>query len=203
MRLRERFSRFDRFHSKWWRVLIQGAFIALTGIVLALASVFRPDSVILLAYDFSWLPLGGMVILAMGLLECLDAYFAREQRDFLQNLQVGVLDTVVGGMIVLSVTEEPARLSLLIAAFLIVRGFVRTVLVYALRLPHTISTAIGGVVSIILGILVWREWPSAEGWFLALCLSIEVALRGWAMMMFAFWVRKHQQAIRDRVSGTD
>ncbi|XSG84646.1 MAG: HdeD family acid-resistance protein [Methylohalobius sp. ZOD2] len=203
MKLREKYSRFDRYHSEWWRVLMQGGFIALTGIVLALASAFRPDSVILLAYGFSWLPLGGMVILAMGLLECLDAYFAHHQRDFLQNLQVGVLDTVVGGMIVFNVTPEPAQLSLLIAAFLIVRGIVRTVLAYALRLPQTVSTAIGGVVSIILGILVWSKWTSAEGWLLALCLSLEIAFRGWAMMMFALWVRTHRQELPDRVAGAD
>jgi len=57
----------------------------------------------------------------LGLLECLDAALAKETRDFLQNLQVGCLDTVIGAMIILSVTEELSRLSMMIATFLIVR----------------------------------------------------------------------------------
>jgi uncharacterized membrane protein HdeD (DUF308 family) len=130
-----------------------------------------------------------MVILSLGLLECLDAALAKETRDFLQNLQVGVLDAVVGSLIILSVTEEPSRFSMMIAAFLIVRGLVRITLVYALRLPHTLSTSLGGLLSIIMGALIWLEWPTGEGWFISLGLNAEIAVRGWAMMTFALWVK--------------
>jgi hypothetical protein len=58
---------------------------------------------------------------SLGLLECLDTALAKETRDFLQNLQVGCLDTVIGAMIILSVTEGLSRLSMMIATFLIVR----------------------------------------------------------------------------------
>ncbi len=133
-----------------------------------------------------------MIILALGLLECLDAFFATEQRDFFQNLQVGVLDSVVGGLITLSVAESPDRLSMMIAAFLIARGIVRIVLVYALHLPQTLFTLLCGLVSIVMGLCLWQQWPFNAGWFMSFCLSIEIAFRGWAMMMFALWVRKRQ-----------
>lgn len=192
MNLRERFSRFDRFEMDWRRLLIQGLVVLLTGVTLALASVFKSDTIILFAHGFSWLPLSGMAILALGVVECLDALRAKEPRDFLQNLQVGVLDAVIGGLIILSVAEKPARLSMMIAAFLIVRGIVRITLVYALRLPQTVSTSIGGLASIILGYLIWLEWPTTAGWFLSLSLNIEIAVRGWAMMVFALWVKKQK-----------
>jgi hypothetical protein len=119
-------------------------------------------------------------------------HFAKEARDFLQNLQVGVLDAVIGGLIILSVAEEPSRLSMMIATFLIVRGIVRITLAHALRLPHAFVTSLGSLTSIVMGFLVWLEWPSAEGWFISLCLNIEIAVRGWALMTFALWVRKQK-----------
>ncbi len=187
------FFSYERFEMDWRRLLAQGALILMTGVMLAMASALNPNAIVLTARLLSWLPISGMVILSLGLLECLDAVLAKEMRDFLQNLQVGVLDVVIGTLIILSVTEEPSRLSMMIAAFLIVRGIVRITLVYRLRLPHTVSTSIGSLVSIMMGILIWMEWPSAEGWFLSLCLNLEIAVRGWAIMTFALWVRTHRK----------
>ncbi|MDP1774034.1 MAG: hypothetical protein Q8L15_17325 [Methylobacter sp.] len=189
MNLLEKLFSYERFEMDWRRLLMQGALIVLTGATLAMASALNPDAMVLTARHLSWLPVSGMVILSLGLLECLDAALAKETRDFLQNLQVGVLDAVIGGLIILSVTAEPARLSMMIAAFLIVRGIVRITLVYALRLPHTLSTSLGGLLSIIMGLLIWLEWPTGDGWFISLCLNAEIAVRGWAMMTFALWVR--------------
>ncbi|NOQ36326.1 MAG: hypothetical protein GQ569_10585 [Methylococcaceae bacterium] len=192
MKLIKIFSDFERFEMNWQRLFVQGAIILLTGGVLALASLVQPDAVVMSARFFSWLPLCGMVILSLGLLECLDAFFAKEQREFFQNLQVGVLDAVIGALIIFSVTETPIRISMMIAAFLIVRGIVRITLVYALHLPQTLITLVLGVISIIMGFMLWQQWPVAAGWFIAFCLSIEISFRGWAMMMFSLWVRNHQ-----------
>ncbi len=174
----------------WKRLLIQGVIIMLIGLTMSLSSLLKTDTIIMSARGFSLLPVGGMVIFILGLQECLEAFFAKDSREFHQNLQVGILDTVVGGLIIFSVSDEPQRLSLMLAAFLITRGAVRLALVQALRLPHVVSTSLCGIVSIIAGILICFEWPTNEGWFLSLCLNLEITFRGWAIMMFGLWVKK-------------
>lgn len=189
MSLRTKFARFERFGTDWRRLLARGAVMLFAGVTLVLAALFNPDAVVLYARGFSWLPAAALVVLAVGLLECFDAAIAREQRDFLMHLQNGVLDGVVGGMIVFGTDVDPARLSLLIAGFLMVKGILRTILAQAAQVPHRISTLIGAGVSLLLGLLIWGEWPSPAAWFLAFALSAEIGFRGWALMMFAFWVR--------------
>lgn len=174
----------------WKRLLVQGVIIMLLGQILSLSSLLKTDTIIMSARGFSWLPVAGLVIFILGLQECLEAFFAKDSREFHQNLQVGILDTVVGGLIVFSVSDEPQRLSLMIAAFLITRGAVRIALVQALRLPHIVSTSLCGIVSIVSGVLICFEWPVNEGWFLSLCLNLEIAFRGWAIIMFGLWVKK-------------
>lgn len=174
-----------------WRPLVaQGVVIMLIGIALVLVCIVRPNVIILSARELSWLPASGMVILALGLVECLDAFLAEETRDFLQNLQVGVLDTVVGALIILSVAEEPARFSMMIANYLIVRGIVRVTLIYALQMPRAALSSIGGFLSVIMGFMIWMGWPSTAGWFLSLCMNVEIAVRGWAIIIFALWVKQ-------------
>jgi uncharacterized membrane protein HdeD (DUF308 family) len=185
----------EHYEISWKRILLLGSIIMILGILLAISSFFKTNTIIMSAREFSWLPVSGMIIFILGLLECIEAYFAKASREFLQNLQVGILDTVVGGLIVFSVSEVPQRLSMMIATFLIVRGLVRIALVHTLNLPYMVSTTLFGVISILLGFLICIEWPTNEGWFLSLSLNIEIAFRGWAMIMFAIWlkIKKKQQ----------
>ncbi|MFA5923285.1 MAG: hypothetical protein WC856_18680 [Methylococcaceae bacterium] len=198
MNLREKFSKTEYVSTDWRRLIIRGALMLVIGVGLVLATVFKPDVVIMQVRDFSWLPVCGFVVLAVGLLECFDAAIAKKLEDFFLNLQNGVLDVVVAGLIIFSIGDDPARLSLLITAFLIVKGIFRLTLAYTTQIPNIVSTSVGAVVSIILGLLIWLKWPSSAGWFLAFCLSAEIALRGWALMMFAFWIKTQNE--RESVS---
>jgi uncharacterized membrane protein HdeD (DUF308 family) len=174
--------------------MVQGVITLFLGAFMALASIVNPDAIILSARGFSWLPATGIFILLLGLLECLDAFFLKHQRDVIQNLQVGVLDTVIGALIIVSIVGPVDRVSIMIAAFLIVRGIVRLVFVYALNLPYKLITSLGGVVSIICGIIILQQWAAEEGWLISLCLNIEIAFRGWAGVSFALWARKNANA---------
>ena len=192
MALLNRLSRFEGFDMDWRRLMLQWVIVMLLGVFMALASVTNSDAMILSAREFSWLPVSGMIIFMLGLLECLDAFLAKEQRDVIQNLQVGVLDAVIGMLIILSVSGTAARLSMMISAFLIVRGIVRIALAYALDLPHKASTSAVGIISVVFGVLIFQEWPTSDAWFMSLCLNIEIAFRGWAGISFALWVRKQK-----------
>jgi len=200
MKLMKRLSRFEGFEMDWRRLMLQWIIIMLLGILMVLASLVNSSAIVLSAKGFSWLPVSGLFIFSLGLVECLDAALAKRQRDVLQNLQVGVLDTVVGALIILGISGDLSRISMMIAAFLIVRGLVRIALVYALNLPFKFSTSMVGIISVILGILVFQQWPSDEGWFISLCLSIEITFRGWAGISFALWIRQQQQK-KQKYSG--
>jgi uncharacterized membrane protein HdeD (DUF308 family) len=190
MTLLDKLSQAHQFDLNWQRQCVQGSIILLTGLTFSLASVLQSDAIVMSATYYSWLPVCGIIILALGLLGYLDAFFAKEQRDFFQNLHVATLDTVIGSLIILSIPETLIRLSLMIAAFLIVRGMIRITLVCTLRLPQKILTSSTGLISIATGLMLWLEWPTADGWFLSLCLSVEIAFRGWAMIMFGVWLKK-------------
>jgi uncharacterized membrane protein HdeD (DUF308 family) len=189
MNLRDKLARFERFGTDWRRLLARGAIMLSVGALLGLASLANPDATLMYAAGYSWLPAAALVVLAVGLLECLDAAIAKEQRDFFLHLQNGVLDVIVGSVIAFSVDADPDRLVLLIAAFLMVKGVLRMTLAQATQLPHKTSTMLGAGTSFLLGFLIWREWRSPAAWALAACLSAEIGFRGWALMMFAFWLK--------------
>ena len=117
MNLREKFSTLEQTGTDWRRLLIRGSLMLFIGVGLVAGAVFKPDVIILQVRDFSWLPVCGFVVLAVGLLECFDAFIAKELADFFLNLQMGVLDVVVAVLIIFSIGGDPTRLSLLICGF--------------------------------------------------------------------------------------
>jgi len=189
MKLLKRMHRFEGFETDWKRLITLSLCVLFVGVSLTITSIFRPEIRVLGATGFSLLPLTGIFILALGLLECLDAFISKEQRDVLQNLQVGVLDSVVGIFIITSVSGHPEDINILVAAFLIVRGIVRITLARSMKLPKIFVTTLCGVISLILGLCLWLGWPTTESWFIAFCLNVEIAARGWAMTAFALWVK--------------
>jgi len=104
----------------------------------------------------------------------------------------GILDVVVAVLLVLSSGDDPVRLSLLIAAFLMIKGIFRIIISYAINSANVTATRIGAGVSILFGLFIWMQWPSSAAWFLAFCLSSEIALRGWATLMLALWLQSQQ-----------
>lgn len=194
MKIIEKFDHAEYTGTNWRRLLMRGGLMLFIGAILALASLIKHDVIILQARDYSWLPICGFVILVVGLLEVLDTYLAKTLADFFLNLQNGVLDVVVASMIILNLGDDPARLGLLITAFLIVRGVFRLSLAHTAQIPQKISTTIGSAITILLGLLIWAQWPTSGVWFFAFSLSVEIGMRGWTLMAFGLWLKRQKES---------
>lgn len=180
---------YQRVKVNWLRLTVEGFLILLAGLTFAFASAIKSDAIMMNAREFSWLPICGIILSSLGVLACLDALFSKEPGDFVQKLHTGIFDTVVGLLIILGVSLTPDRLSSLIAGFLLIRGITRLAMAYSLGYRNIILTLLSGLVPISLGTLVYLGWPSSDGWFLSLCLSLEITTRGFAMMVFGLWIK--------------
>lgn len=195
MSFRDKFSQFSHLGTDWRRVLTRSVLMLVIGVTLIALTIFKPNVMLFHARDTSWLPICGFVLLAVGLLECFDALIAKELKDFFLHLQNGILDIVVASLLVLSSSDDPTRLSHLITAFLIIKGSFRIIISYAINSANVTATRIGTGVAILFGLFIWVQWPSSGAWFLAFCLSTEIALRGWATLMLALWLQEVEEEV--------
>jgi len=58
-----------------------------------------------------------------------------------------------------------------------------------MRLLNWGWTAFDGAVTLLLGIVLWTNWPWSGLWFLGLSIGISLILRGWAHVMLALALR--------------
>ncbi|MCF7971862.1 MAG: hypothetical protein K9L22_11955 [Methylococcaceae bacterium] len=185
MKLEQQKAEFSQFLPQKRLIYLRGYIMLVIGSLISLGSIVSPN-VGILSTQNGWLPVAAFVLLMTGVIEAFDAYISRNTPRFLINLQFAILDTVVALVMVFSLGYSVNRLSILIAVFLMVKGLFRLISAYAGAFINAQSTLIGGAVSLVLGLIIWGQWPAEPAVaFLSFCLSAEIALRGWALIQFA------------------
>ncbi len=188
-------SELKQFTSSPWWYSIRGVLMIIIGVIITTLCLIAPN-VSIFGERFSWLPLVGTVILILGILRCVDGVIAKTTQGFLLNVQGGILDSVTGFLILFSISGKPETLNLLIVAYMVTQGIFRNVLLSVAHIPNPVSSRVTGIISIVLGILIWIGWPFSTPWFFAFSLSIDVSFRGWALIMLASSLRK-EPAIKE------
>lgn len=150
------------------------------GGLIAALSLVAPN-VYMLGGDVSWIPLIGFVLLLNGVLRCIDGLASETAQGFLFNMQGGILDIVVGFLVVFSPNSEVNYLNLLIVGYMLTQGLYRNVLLSVAEVRNPMSNRVTGVISIILGLMIWIDWP-ASMWFIAFSMSVDIGFRGWVLI---------------------
>ncbi|MCH9698180.1 MAG: hypothetical protein K0U68_08770, partial [Gammaproteobacteria bacterium] len=77
----------------------------------------------------------------------------------------------------------------LIVGYLITQGIYRIIILTVAEIHNLIPNSISGLISIILGVMIWVDWPESM-WFIAFSMSIDICFRGWAMIAMASSLKK-------------
>ena len=113
-----------------------------------------------------------------------------DRKGFLFELLSGVLYLLVGVMILADPLEGALALTVLLAVFLVIEGIFKIVTgIKARPLNGWIWLVVSGVVTLILGGLIWAEWPSSALWVIGLLVGIHLLLTGWALILQALAAR--------------
>jgi uncharacterized membrane protein HdeD (DUF308 family) len=90
--------------------------------------------------------------------------------------------------------EAAVTLTLVISLFLIMGGVFRIVEALVGALPHRVWVLLNGVITLALGIMIWRQWPYSGLWVIGLFVGIEMLLYGWSLVMLAIAAKKMPRA---------
>ena len=156
-----------------------GWFLGL-GIVLIILGVIAIGSAFFMTIASVWL--FGWLLIIGGVMEVVHAFWHKRWAGFFLDLLTGVLYVVAGWMMVNNPQESALLLTLLIAMFLVFEGVFRIVAALAVRYPHWGAVLLNGVISLVLGMLIWRRWPVSGLWVIGLFVGIEMLLNGWSLV---------------------
>ena len=168
-----------RRQTKW--LFIIGALLVLLGL-LALT-----DAVAVTVFSMF---LFGWILLAAGVLEAIQAVRHRQSGHLLVHVLNAVLALVVGYILVRDPVAGAAAFTFLLAAYFTVAGVFRIVAAVSQRGAGWAWLFSSGIVSLILGVLIWFRWPLAALWIIGLFIGIDLIVTGWSQIMLATLLRR-------------
>jgi len=118
-----------------------------------------------------------------GVVEAAHACSCKGWGGFFVDLLTGILYVVVGFMVVANPGVTALALTLLIAMFLVFGGIFRIAVAVVVRFQNWIWLLLHGVVNLLLGIAIWRQWPLSGLWVIGLFVGIDMLLNGWSLIM--------------------
>jgi uncharacterized membrane protein HdeD (DUF308 family) len=127
----------------------------------------------------------GCLLLIGGVMEAIHAFWHKCWAGFFLDLLTGILYVIVGWMMVTNPKASALLLTLVIAMFLVFEGVLRIVTALTARYPHWGWVLFNGVISLALGVMIWRQWPYSGLWVIGLFVGIEMLLNGWSLVMLS------------------
>lgn len=167
------------FHKNWLSFFLLGILLVILGILaIASAHFVTLTSIIFL----------GFMLAIGGVLQIIYAFRVRKGQGFALTLLSGLLYGIVGLEFIFHPAASAAAVTLLLAAFYAVTGLFKIITSLTTHAVQWGWLLFSGIVSFILGALIWSEWPYTGLWFIGLVVGIDLLFLGW------FWIVLSLQA---------
>jgi uncharacterized membrane protein HdeD (DUF308 family) len=133
----------------------------------------------------------GVVISVGGVFIIIDtfSFWWRKWSGFFLHLLMGILYLVVGYMLIYGPVAASVSITLILAIFYIVLGVFRIVTSLSLRTPRWGWNLFNGIIALLLGLLIFEQWPMSGLYIIGLFVGIDLLFTGWAYVMAGLGAR--------------
>ena len=131
------------------------------------------------------------LIVFSGGFQFIHAFQSKGVGHILWKLLVAILYLIVGFYFLLHPLLGVAAFTLWLAIFFVVEGIFDLVAYFKGRhIPGSGWILFDGIVTLILGLLVWRQWPSSSLWVIGTLVGISMIFTGTTRLMLGLAARK-------------
>ena len=155
-------------------LIVLGVVTVIVGVLAMLAPMLAGAMVTLMV---------GLLLIAAGIARTIFAFKCKSWGKGILVFLLGLLTLLAGLFVVARPGVGLLSLTLFLAAYLIVDGIVEIVEAFDLKPIQGWGWVLfGGIVSILLGIMIWRGWPESSVFIIGLLVGIKLIFAGWAMV---------------------
>lgn len=163
-----------------WFVILGGALMVLGVLALGYSAFFTIATVEILGF---FLIVGAVMYIG-------GSFFTGSWGGFFLTLMMGVLQLVVGVMCVRHPAEAAIVYTLMMAVFFMVGGLFRIVSAATGRFRSWGWVFANGVVTLLLGIMIWQQYPLSGLWVIGTFLGIDLIINGMSYFQIGLQVRR-------------
>jgi uncharacterized membrane protein HdeD (DUF308 family) len=132
----------------------------------------------------------GSLLLLGGIAQLVGAFWTRDWSGFFLSLLMGVIYVVLGVLFLRHPGDALMAMTMFLACALMVGGLFRVLGSAMYQFPHWGWTLVGGIINLVLGIMIWQQWPESSLLVIGLFVGIDLIFTGWTWVMLALAVKK-------------
>jgi len=167
--------------SRWWLFLVLGGLLIVLGLLAISAMAFFTEVVVLYF---------GCLFLIGGLVHVISAFGTRLGHGFFFHLLAGLLDAVVGLLIIARPDEAARVLTALLAVLFLVGGLFRAAVAVSLHPPRWGFVLVSGLVGVLLGIAILIDFQESSVIVIGLFVGLDMLARGITWVITALALRQ-------------
>jgi uncharacterized membrane protein HdeD (DUF308 family) len=172
-------------------LLATGGILALLGVGSMIAPAVAGNAVVYL--------IGGLLLIT-GLIQLMAGWQAESWHEKLASLIHGGIATVGGIAVLAHPFYGLAALALVLAFFFAVEGVWKIFSSFSYRpVPGWIALLMSGVLDLILGILIWRQWPVSGSWAVGILVGISLLSTGIAFVTLAMTWKRAVDTVKNKI----
>ncbi len=160
-----------RLHRFWAWFVVLGAAVMVVG-AMAVGAAFIAT--------FTTITVFGILLLAGGSVQIVNAFLGHSWRAFFVYLLVGAVHLIVGALVLEYPLEVARGLTALMAVGLLVGGICRLGFALTEDFSGRGWVLLNGLITLMLGVAIWRQWPESSLWVIGLFVGIDLLFTGWS-----------------------
>jgi len=116
--------------------------------------------------------------------------FAFKARTGLFSIILGILTVIAGGYMVSNPGVALATMTLILAIYLVISGIFEVMMAFQVKPDKGWGWALfSGIISVVLGAMIWSQFPISGAWTVGTLIGIKLFLSGWTLLMFGLTAR--------------
>jgi uncharacterized membrane protein HdeD (DUF308 family) len=136
----------------------------------------------------------GILLAVGGFLQAVTSIWTGPWSGRLLHLLLGILYLVAGAFMIRHPLPAAAVITLVLAAAYVAAGLMRIAYAATHRGPGSGWVLLNGLITLVLGIVVWVNWPWDSLWVIGLFVGVDMLFMGWTWVMLATAARSALRA---------
>jgi uncharacterized membrane protein HdeD (DUF308 family) len=173
--------------SRWWLFLLLGAVLVLLGVLAISVLPFVTEIFVIYL---------GFLLLIGGIFHTASAFSTRIGSGFFLHLLSGLLDVVLGFIMVALPEVTAGVLTIYLGLLFLIGGLIRAAVAAYVQPPRWGLSIISGGIGVVLGIAILIDWRENSQWIIGLFVALELLQRGFAWILTALALRTAPLAVQ-------
>jgi uncharacterized membrane protein HdeD (DUF308 family) len=140
----------------------------------------------------------GFLLLASGVARIVHALKSKQWGTGFWGTVIGVLGVAAGLLMIFRPLVGLVTMTMLLAIYFLVDGISEIIAAFKIKPDQGWGWVLfNGVIAVLLGFMIWRQWPVSGQWAIGILVGVHILITGWSMIILGSGARQVAGAIED------